>query len=492
VTGILASLDKGCTMTALFNSRPGPRNRSLFTTVFRPFVLILPAALLLGAVLRGSANNSLMLWVATAFQGLVCLLSFASRRTWQQPIGPSVITLYLIGLAWLWWGDSVNDWYTNFAKAILLTVPLVVFGSQTLVDSGAPAIRRARLLADHLSRRKEWPADLAACRTLPEVKALRAALSIDASPALALLNHARPEVRVAALTALEFRKDWRPGQAELVLQVAQRAEQPAVRAAAVTALGNLDNRQVIETVAQFLHDTSWEVRKATAEALLWDTEQRWPWIRFAVRRVLADPLYQTDGPLWHEGQLLTAEAVKDLTAWCAEKGVLALRAAQTLGAHYGRGLTERPDETLTHQLRQQLGDPHAPPCLRIELGRLLQHHQELDTPLLEKMLDPANPAPLRLVAIETVLADEPEGTLHGAAVAALRDLARLPNREIALATADMVQRRLGVDLGLGLGQPLPPVHTRQAADVTRRVMAWAAQHDLPGNVEDSQPVAGRA
>jgi hypothetical protein len=460
-------------------------------TLVRLVVLFLPTALLVIAGLRSSQSNNLMLWLATAIQGFVCLLGFLSRRSWRQPTGPSVITLYLIALAGLWWGDGINDWYTSGAKAILLVVPLIVFGWQTLVDSGAPAMRRARVLAHRLANRKEWPADLAGCRTLPEVKALRAALNVDATPALALLSHPRPEVRLAALAALEFRKDWRPGHAELVLQVAQRAEQPAVRAAAVTALGNLDDRTVVETVAQFLHDPSWEVRKAAAESLLWDTEQRWPWIRFAVRRVLADTLYQNDGPLWHEGQLLTAEAVKDLTAWSAEKGVLALRAALTLGAHYSRALTERSDPTLVQRLRHLLGDPHSPACLRIELAHLLQQHQELDRPLLERMLDPGNPAPLRMVAIETILADDLEGSIHASAVAALRDLARLPNREIALATADLIQRRLGVDLGLALGQPLPPVHTRQAADVTRRVMAWAAEYDLPGNVEDSRPLASR-
>jgi hypothetical protein len=247
----------------------------------------------------------------------------------------------------------------------------------------------------------------------------------------------------------------------------------------------------VETVAQFLHDPSWEVRKSASEALLWDTEQRWPWIRFAVRRVLADTLYQNDGPLWQEGQLLTADAVKDLTAWCAEKGVLAMRAALTLGAHYSKALTERGDQALIQNLRQQLADPHTPACLRIELARLLQHHQELDPPLLERMLYASNPAPLRLIAIETVLSDGMEGAIHASAVAALRDLARLPNREIALATADVIQRRLGVDLGLALGQPLPAVHTRQATDVTRRVMAWAAQYDMPADVEDSRPLAGR-
>ncbi len=197
-----------------------------------------------------------------------------------------------------------------------------------------------------MAARNEWPADLAACRTLSEVKALRAALGYDAAPALALLYHPRLEVRVAALAALEFRKEWRTGQAELVLQIAQRAEQPAIRAAAVTALGNVDDRQLVETLAQFLHDTSLEVRRAATEALLWDTERRWSWIRFAVRRILADPLFLSDGPLTHSGELLTQEAVNDLTAWCAEKGVLSARSAMTLGAHYNRALSERRDGEL--------------------------------------------------------------------------------------------------------------------------------------------------
>src|SRR5208337_1156314 len=125
---------------------------------------------------------------------------------------------------------------------------------------------------------------------------------------------------------------------------------------------------------------------------------------------------------------------------------------------------------------------------RIELGRLLQNHQELDMPLLEQMLLASNPAPLRLIAVEALLAEHTGHPAANAALSTLKDLARLPNREISLASADIIQRRLGVDLGMALGQPLPPVHTRQAADITRRVMAWANQHDLPEGIEDSQPL----
>ena len=139
---------------------------------------------------------------------------------------------------------------------MLLVVPLGFFALQCLRDSGAPTLRRARQLAHQLSRRVDWPADLDACRLLPEVKALREALHVDAGPGLELLSHARPQVRVAALAALEFRQNWQPGQAELVLSAARRALEPEIRAAAAYALANLDDQVIIEGLAEFLYDPS--------------------------------------------------------------------------------------------------------------------------------------------------------------------------------------------------------------------------------------------
>jgi hypothetical protein len=393
-------------------------------------------------------------------------------------MGPAVVTLYIIALGWLWLAEPhADDWFLTLAKAILLIVPLVCFSFQVLAESGATTMRRARLLADRLAARKEWPASLCACRTLPEVKALREAIQFDATPALALLCNPRPQVQIAALAALEFRKNWKPGQAEIVLQAAQRAGEAVVRATAVAALANIDDRQLVEALAEFVRDPSWEVRRAATEALLWDTEHRWSWIREGVRRALGDPACAEDGPLRHEGQLFTSEAVADLTAWVAQKGLLGQRAALTLGVHFARALSECPSEDLVTTMQRQLGQPQTPAALRIELARLLRNGHALDRPLLESLLESANPAPLRLLAADAVLAD---GDKFPAAVAALRDLARLPNREIALATADVVQRRVGVDLGLALGEPLPPNHSRQAAEVTRRLMHWASLPDGKG------------
>jgi HEAT repeat protein len=479
-------------MQPLLKHPPRARWLNVAGLLVRYALLLLPTGLLLGAADRTEDAAQVMLLLGAAFQLIIVGLSLLTPWGRQQPLAPSLITLYLIALGWMWWGvGAFHDWYLHMARSVLLVVPILAFGLGTLADSGAPALRRARLLAQRLGSRREWPADLAACKALPEVKALREALHIDATPALALLAHKRPEVRVAALAALEFRKDWRSGQAEYVLRVAETAPEPAVRAAAVTALGNLDDRTVVEALANFLRDPSWEVRQAATEALLWDTEHRWPLLRYAVRRALADPLLQNDGALRHNGNLLAPEAVADLTGWTAEKGVLATRAALTLGAHYSRALSERPDEALQQSLRQQLADPHTPAVLRMELARLLWNGQDLDRPLLEQLLDPSNPAPLRLIAVEALLTDKRDPHAPAEALAALRDLARLPNREIALATAQLVQRALGVDVGLPPGQPLPPLHSRQAAEVTRCVMMWAAQHDLPENVVDSQPLVER-
>jgi hypothetical protein len=58
------------------------------------------------------------------------------------------------------------------------------------------------------------------------------------------------------------------------------------------------------------------------------------------------------------------------------------------------------------------------------------------------------------MAVEAVLA---EGR-NDAALRALYEIARLPNREIALATAEVAQRLLGVDLGIVPGEPLPPLN----------------------------------
>jgi hypothetical protein len=467
-------LEEPTIMHAPLPGGPSDKRTGLLLLVGRICLLLLPLTLLLICSVRGTSPSSRLLWLGTLFQLIAFGLSLFGRQGWREPTGAAVIMLYVIALSWMLLGTAgADDWVLHLSQAILLVVPLVYFAVQCLLESGAPALRRARHLASRLANRLDWPSHLHACRLLPEVKALREALHVDASPALALLSNPRPEVRVAALAALEFRQNWRPGQPPVILQLAQHAVEPAVRAAAINALANVDDRATIEALAEFLRDSSPLVRQTAAEALLWNTEQNWPWIRLSVRRALADPVCQDDGPMRHQGNILTAEAVADLTAWTAEKGVQSLRAALTLGCHYNRVLSLMPDVVLTEELRRQLADGHTPALLRMALARVLHSHRELDAEVLRWLLDPANPAPLRLIAAEALL----EQGHSAEAIAALHDLARLPNREMALGIAQVVQRRLGVDLGLPRDEPLPALHSRQAAEVARRVLVWAAQQD---------------
>jgi hypothetical protein len=429
--------------------------------------------LILG-VLHTSGSTMTILALGAAFQLLVCCLTFLSTRSWRQPLGPSVITLYLIALGWLWMSQlDFQDWYTHLSESVLLIVPLCFFAYETLNSSGAVARRRACILAQRLAQRKDWPADLAACRNLPEVKAFREALHHDASPALGLLPAGPLPVRVAALAALEFYRNWRPGQVQFVMKLARRSTEPAIRAGAVAALANVDDRLILEELAEFLQDASPGVRRAAVEALLWNTERRWSWIRQAVRHHLSNSAHDQDGPLNCEGLALPKEAVADLHAWSTEKGILAVRSAQTLRVYYTRLLCEKSAERTVEALKELVADPRSPATLRIELAQLLHAQDRWDDALTKKLLDPGNPAPLRLLAIDAILAAGPDGP----ALNALYQIARLPNREIALASAEVAQRRLGVDLGLPFGKPLPALHTRQAAEVTRRVMLWAEQQE---------------
>ena len=466
-------------MHAPLPSTSNEKRVGLLIILGRLCLLLMPLTLLLICSARGHSTAPGLLWLGTLFQLLACGLSLLGRQGLREPTGAAIIMLYVIALSWIVLGTAgMDDWFSHLSQAVLLLVPLAYFAVQCLMESGAPALRRARHLAHRLGQRRDWPGNLHDCRLLPEVKALREAVYVDASPALSLLANPRPEVRVAAVAALEFRQNWRPGQPQIVLRLAQRAVEPEVRAVAINALANVEDRNIIEAVAEFLHDSSQLVRKTAAEALLWNTEKNWPWIRLAVRRALADPVCQDDGPLRHEGELLTAEAVADLTAWTTEKGVQSLRAALTLGCHYHRLLSLATDAKLVDRLRIQLADGHTPPLLRLELARVLFTHRELDDDLLGQLTDSSNPAPLRLIAVEALLdkGKSPES------VATLHELARTPNREIALGVAQVVQRRLGTDLGLPRDRPLPSLHSREAAEVARRVLVWAAHQEAASEV----------
>jgi hypothetical protein len=450
-----------------------PPGRSGLAFAGRCAVVFLPAAVLAVGAVVVPGPSPMLTWLGPALIAVLGLILLPQPRLTHPATGVAVVAEYVLAQVWLWYTGVTDQrhWFPHLASGLLLIVPLLLFAGVSLERSGAPALRRARLCVGRLLRRGQWPADLSLCQTLPEVTGLRKSVAEDAVPALALLADPRAEVRAAALAALAYRPAWRAGEAERVQSVARRATEPAVRAAAVRALANTRDPFVVETIAAALRDTAPEVRRAAAEVLLWDGERRWGWVRFSVHAALADVELRGDGPLPLGGVTLPPQAVRDLEEWAGEGSGLGIRAAQTLVAYYAQVLNARPDAVaVTEELREKVLAPTSPTALRVELAQMLAEQRLLDPATRDGLIAADNPVPVRLVGAEAALAAGPDPK----AETALREIARRPNREIALTVAQIVQRRLGVDMGIDLHH-VPVAHSRRAAEITRRVMEWAAE-----------------
>jgi hypothetical protein len=86
---------------------------------------------------------------------------------------------------------------------------------------------------------------------------------------------------------------------------------------------------------------------------------------------------------------------------------------------------------------------------------------------------------LRLLAAGAVLAHRRDPL----AVEVLREAGRQPNREIALAAAQMIQKYLSVDMGLPVGGQKPAANSREAAEVARNVLRWATETSSQATAE---------
>lgn len=429
-------------------------------------LLVFPCALLSALASR---TQLLPLWVGAGVQALFALVFFRAQPVWRPPVSASMVVLYLIGLAWLWLPtrDSA-DWAVHLGQGSLLLVAVALAAFHDLTRTGAEPLRRANKWCGRLAARRHWPHQLIDCRLLPEVARLREAVRDEVRPVLALLSDPRPEVQCAALRALEYRPQWGPGEAELVLKTARESAEPAVRVAAAYAMAAVESAEGVAGLAGLLRDPVAEVRAAAAEALLWNAESRWAFARGGVREALADPRLADDGPLFLNGRL-PAAALADLVTWSEEYAPLAPRAIQTLVEQYHRDLTAGGRPELASELAATMLDPDVPPALRVELAALLRDHHMLTADLLDRLTNMDQPGPIRLFAAEQMLRinpHDPDG------VDVLRGLARQPNREMALAVAGVLQNVLGLDLGLPAGER-PAPGSKQAAEVARRVLMWA-------------------
>lgn len=448
--------------------------------LLRVVIAVVPAVLLTLEAQISPAAISEKLYLGAAVALLIGVLALLTPGASRRPLGVPVIVVYLLSLVWLWivGTQQIDHWFMPLTQGILLIVPVFLFGLLLLHSSGALALRQARILTRQLSQRTDWPGDLAGYAALPEVRDLREPLQLDPNPALAMLAHPKPEVRIAMLCALKHYTTWQESEVKLVLRTAKLAAEPAVRVAAIAAIAKVNQRRTVEAIGKFLFDGAAEVRAAAMAAILSDAPHRWGWVSHLVHTALSEPKFAIDGPIDLTNVQLPQQAVRELTQWAAETGVLSVRASQTLTEYYRKLLYTGEQASATiEQLKSLVADPYSPAVLRVELAQLLHDVQQLDSTTLTELLDRANPTPLRLMAIETILKQRHDPD----ALAALRDIARQQNRELALMAARIVQRYLGVDMGLEHNQPLPAPHSRQAADVARKVLLWGSAATEGGN-----------
>jgi HEAT repeat protein len=367
------------------------------------------------------------------------------------------------------------------AVTILALVGLVSLGE---IRNHSGNVRRAKFLLKKLLAREQWPA-YEDFHALPEVQALRTALYDNAAPALPFLAHPDPRVQVAILTALAFQSHWRKTQPEIVLHYTAGSDEPVVRAAAALALARLKKTRHLNVLLTFMHDPYTIVRRAAAQAIMWDATHRWTIIRAQIRVALADPNAAKDGPL-PTSSGLPASALQDLLMWSGEAGPVGKRSTATLIRYCKKLINEEATSESIQRVLDLVANPKVASSIRVELAHQLSLAEAFAPEVAAKLIDPGHPTLLRLMAAGALLAQREDPR----AVEVLRQAARQPNREIALASAAIIQKYLGVDIGLAVGGELPPSNSRQAAEVTRRVMEWANNEVIPSSFDG--PVDGVA
>jgi hypothetical protein len=254
--------------------------------------------------------------------------------------------------------------------------------------------------------------------------------------------------------------------------------EPAVRAAAVLALANVNAPRLLSGLLPFMRDQNAEVRRAAAMAILWDAGRRWNEIRAGVRHALSAPHAAKDGPLPCSAAL-SAAALTDLVAWSVEAGPVGKRSTQTLVRHCQKAILEDGSPEAIGRVVALVTDTSIPPQVRVELAHRLQQADAFPPDAASRLLGSSHPTMLRLVAAGAVLSRSPDPR----ALEVLREAGRQPNREIALAAAAIVQKYLSVDMGLPVGATLPAPNSREAANVARRIAKWASDPGSQSGLE---------
>ena len=146
------------------------------------------------------------------------------------------------------------------------------------------------------------------------------------------------------------------------------------------------------------------------------------------------------------------------------------RSTLTLVRHFKKAIQEDGSPEVMSRMTTLVMNAKAPPAIRVELALFLKAADAFPADVANRLLGPGIPTMLRVIAAGTILGHQSDPR----AVQILREAVKMPNREIALAAAAVVQKYLAVDLGLPVGSEMPAANSREAAEVTRRVLQWAS------------------
>ena len=428
-------------------------------------ILLLPVAILGLAAVR---YRSELLGLGAAAQFLGGLLFIRYREAWRPPASGSVILLYMMAVAFLWFVTrDTPDGFGRLSRGLMIIATVALFIGHDLARTGLGPRRRANNLTYAILDRTEWPATLQAIADLPEVRSLKSATRYDPTPLFALLDSPRAEIRTVAFLVFEGREAWRPEEAETVLSHLQATTEPIVRVAGLQALSTVNEVMVLQFIATYLSDPSVEVRQKAAEILL-ARGSNWPIVRDGFRDALIAPILVGEGAMPGTAGRLPAMAICDLVAWATEPEPLTTRAVRTLVNHYAVLLKSGQYPSLGAELADQVVDPHSPATLRLEVATLLKGLGYLTPGILDRMTNSDQPGPVRLLAAELLLTQNPADE---DAIDVLRGLGRQSHRETVLTIARLAQTYLKVDMGMPEGKVSP--NSKIAIEAARRVLQWA-------------------
>jgi hypothetical protein len=166
--------------------------------------------------------------------------------------------------------------------------------------------------------------------------------------------------------------------------------------------------------------------------------------------------------------VLPVQALEDLSVWACEPGACSRRALLSLIQYYQFALQRDRSPDLLNRLYNQMLDSRSHSTLRVEIAYILQDQAAFTPDVLTRMMVYHQPSQLRLLAASEALKKGFDET----ALETLREVARQPNREIALGVAHVLQTTMQIEMGLPENAALPAANSKLAAEIARRVILW--------------------